>query len=262
MFSAAVKASLAAAALFALAACATAPPPGSDEDQGAALADPAEPTNRAVFDANQAVDRAVIKPVAEAYHALPDELKHGIHNVLTNLGEPTVALNDVLQGNVSRASVAVGRFAINTTVGVVGVFDVAGTWGLKHHNADFGQTLGVWGFEPGPFVELPILGPSDLRDAIGLGISFVLSPFFLASGPAALSYAGAGVGASNGVELRADNIDTLDSLESTSVDYYATLRSVYLQRRKALVEEGRTAEATGHGKVNVILPAQSAPTIP
>jgi len=223
---------------------ADAPPPG--------VSDPIEPANRAIFDANRFVDRNVAKPVAEAYRDnLPDGVRHAIHNSLSNLGEPVIGLNDALQGNFGRALVAVQRFAVNTTVGGVGVFDVASDWDLRHHDADFGQTLGVWGIGEGPYVELPLLGPSDARDAVGTLIGFVVNPFFLAGGSPAVSFTEAGISAGKMLDTRTTYLGTLDALESTSVDYYATLRSVYIQHRQALVAEGKSPEAPYRGRVDV-----------
>jgi len=245
-------ATLVIAVSLSLAACAS-PPNAVDADaQPSGVNDPIEPANRTIFDANKFVDRNVAKPVAEAYRDnLPDGVRHAIHNSLSNLDEPVIGLNDALQGNFGRALVAVQRFAVNTTAGGVGVFDVASDWDLRHHDADFGQTLGVWGIGEGPYVELPFLGPSDARDAVGTLIGFVVNPFFLAGGSPAVSFAEAGISAGKMLDTRTNYLGTLDALESTSVDYYATLRSVYLQHRQALVAEGKSPEASYRGRVDV-----------
>jgi ABC-type transporter lipoprotein component MlaA len=121
--------------------------------------DPAEPVNRAIFKANVAADHAVMRPVAQAYaDHVPEGVQEGIHNVVQNLKEPAVAVNDALQGNAKQAWESVQRLAVNSTVGVAGIFDVADKWGVPPHKADFGQTLAIWGVGEGPFVELPLLG--------------------------------------------------------------------------------------------------------
>jgi len=246
------RATLVIAVSLSIAACVSPPIESEADAQPSGVNDPIEPANRTIFDANRFVDRNVAKPVAEAYRDnLPDGIRHAIHNSLSNLGEPVIGLNDALQGNFGRALVAVQRFAVNTTLGGVGVFDVASDWDLRHHNADFGQTLGVWGFGEGPYVELPLLGPSDARDAVGTLIGFVVNPFFLAGGSPAVSFAEAGISAGKMLDTRTDYLGTLDALESTSVDYYATLRSVYIQHRQALVAEGKSPEGPYWGRVDV-----------
>src|SRR4051794_19002009 len=139
--------------------------------------DPAEPVNRVVFDANMAVDRTVVKPVAEAYRDnLSEGVRQGIQNAAGNLNEPFVAANDVLQGNFTRAWTSAQRFAVNTTAGVGGVVDRAKDMGLPSHSTDIGQTLAVWGVGEGPYVQLPGLGPSNVRDAVGTAAGFALNP--------------------------------------------------------------------------------------
>jgi phospholipid-binding lipoprotein MlaA len=201
--------------------------------------DPAEPTNRTIFAANQFVDRNALRPVARAYDDyVPGGVRKGLHNFVANLKEPGIAVNDVLQANFSRAWNTTQRFVINSTVGGAGLFDVASDWDRPRHDADFGQTFGVWGIGPGPSVQLPLLGPSNVRDAVGKAVSFVADPLgFIPGGTmSTIDVAGTGVGAVDG---RADLLSVTDKLEQTSVDYYATLRSIEAQRRAALVEEGK-----------------------
>lgn len=233
--------------LLMMAACATAP---SDPDARAEfheLNDPAEPTNRAIFGANQYVDRNLLKPVATAYKdVVPDQARRSVGNFTSNLSAPKVLLNDMLQGNVSRAWNTTQRFAVNSTLGAAGFFDVASGWGLPKHDADFGQTLGVWGVGTGPSVQVPLLGPSNVRDAMGGVVGIVTSPLsFIPGGTiATITSVGAGAGVLDG---RAQILDTTNSLEASSVDYYATLRSISAQRRAALVEEGRAGLNTEQG---------------
>jgi len=148
---------------------------------------------------------------------------------------------------------------VNTTAGALGVMDVASNWGLKHHDADFGQTFGVWGIPEGPFVELPFFGPSDLRDAVGLVIGIVANPFFFAGGGVAVTAAGYSRSATSAVDQRAEYLDTLDSIERTSVDYYASLRSLYLQRREALVDAGRFPGRSSFAYIDAGLPVMDTP---
>ncbi len=233
------KRSLAVTVVLSLGACATAPADPAARAEFDRTDDPAEPTNRKVFAANQYVDRNALQPVARGYQEhVPDGVRRGIHNFTSNLAQPGIAVNDLLQGNVSRAWNTTQRFAINTTAGGVGLFDVATGWNRPAHQADLGQTLGVWGVGAGPAVQLPLLGPSNVRDAVGAIGGFVLNPANLATGGAAtaVSVVSGGLGAVDG---RAGLLATTDSLQKGSLDYYATLRSVSAQRRAALVQEGR-----------------------
>ena len=159
-------------------------PPSADEADSDN--DPAEGVNRAIFKVNVAADHAVVRPVAQAYtDHVPEFVQTGIHNVVQNLKEPAVAVNDVLQGNVNHAWQSAQRLAVNTTVGAAGMFDVAEKWGVPPHKADFGQTLAVWGVGEGPFVELPLLGPSNPRDAVGTVVDLALNPLtFVGGAPA------------------------------------------------------------------------------
>jgi phospholipid-binding lipoprotein MlaA len=201
--------------------------------------DPAEETNRRIFGFNLTVDHAVTKPVATAYKVdVPVEMQHGVHNFVTNLSEPSVLINDVLQGNLKRAVNTTGRFLLNTTVGVAGLFDAAATLGMPHHPADFGQTFGVWGLQPGPAVQLPLMGSSNVRDSVGSVLGIVFNPLSVLPGGAAIAVTTANAGA-GAVDGRASVLAASDDLEKHSLDYYATLRSVAAQRRAALVEDGR-----------------------
>ncbi|MDB5364188.1 MAG: VacJ family lipoprotein [Rhodospirillales bacterium] len=205
--------------------------------------DPAEPTNRAIFAANQAVDRNALQPVARAYSDnVPRVARNRIHNFVENLEQPGVAVNDLLQGNLSRAWTTTERFAINTTVGGAGLFDAATDWDRPAHKADFGQTLGVWGAGPGPAVQLPLFGPSNVRDSVGKVAGLVLNPTTAIPGGAfsGIEIASGGLGVVDG---RAELLPTTDAMEKSSLDYYATLRSVRAQQRTAFVEEGRLGKS-------------------
>lgn len=232
---------------LALSACAHAPADPEARAEFQRNNDPAEPTNRAVFRANQFVDRNALRPVARGYaEYVPSPVRGSLHNFVSNLEEPGIAVNDVLQGNVSRAWNTTQRFAVNTTVGGAGLFDVATDWHRPHHEADFGQTLGVWGVAPGPAVQLPLFGPSNVRDTVGKVGGIVLNPLTFVTGTTAttVTAASGGIGVVDG---RSRLLSTTDSLERSSLDYYATLRSVMAQRRAYLVAEARVG-AVKEGK--------------
>lgn len=230
---------------------------GAGADDGESDNDPAETVNRAVFDVNLAVDHAVLRPIAEAYHDhVPADFRDGVHNVVKNLKEPGVAVNDLLQGNSQHAWQAMQRLAVNTTVGGAGAVDVAAKWGLPPQDADFGQTLGVWGVGEGPFVELPLLGPSNLRDALGTAVDFALDPLTYVGGAAA-TYAGIGKSGAQLVDVRTQHLKDLSELERNSVDYYAALRSVYRQHRQSEIQTARALEQPKEGHVDISLPEPS-----
>jgi phospholipid-binding lipoprotein MlaA len=221
-----------------LAGCAT-PPPADDADAVAefdALNDPFEPANRAIFDANDAVYRHVLRPTADGYRAvMPDLGRRMVTNLLANLKAPTVIANDLLQGNPDRATMMLARLALNASFGV-GVVDVAAPLGLPAHDADFGQTLGVWGIAEGPYLVLPLFGPSNPRDGLGMAVEGFTDPLDaylqnhhllwvsdLRYGLSLLSTADA-------------RVDSLDDVRRSSVDFYSAMRSLYRQRRTAQIE--------------------------
>jgi phospholipid-binding lipoprotein MlaA len=248
------------ALLLLCAGCATSSSDPPSADEADSDNDPAEGVNRAIFKANLAADHAVMRPVAQAYtDHVPEVVQTGVHNVVQNLKEPAVALNDLLQGNVNHAWQSVQRLAVNTTVGAVGVVDVAAKWGLPPHKADFGQTLAVWGVGEGPFVELPLLGPSNPRDALGTAVDMALNPLTFVGGAPA-TYAGVATGGANLVDVRAQHLHDLDELERNSLDYYAALRSVYRQHRDAEISAAKEPEA--QGRVDISFPNTSSPAPP
>lgn len=234
-----------AAAAIGLSGCAT-KPPASDPD---ALADyqqtndPLEPTNRVFYAVNNGLDTVILRPAALAYrYVLPQGVRDGVHNVLSNIGTPIQLTNDVLEGKPRRAGDTTMRFLINTTVGVFGIFDVAKKWGYPNHDADFGMTMAVWGVPEGPFLFLPVLGPSDPRDAAGFGIDIALDPFtWIGTGPnhpgwTAFSWSRYGL---NAIDARERVLDATDSIKKTALDPYATFRSLYRQHRHAQIEQLR-----------------------
>lgn len=216
-----------------LGGCATAPTDPQAKADFDAVNDPLEPVNRALHEFNQAIDYFVLKPVAFSYRTiLPPPLQDSVRNALRNLKTPVVLANDLLQGEMDRAGDTVSRFAINSTIGILGLFDVAETWfGIPYHAEDFGQTLAIWGVGEGPYIVLPLLGPSNPRDTIGIAVDSFADPlnWYLRNiDEDDWIYARLAL---TGVSSRADLLDTLNSLEKTSLDYYVTLRTVYRQRR-------------------------------
>ena len=223
-----------------LSGCATMSETGSVEAQAALdrARDPIESTNRAIFGFNRAADRILIKPVAQMYQQLlPEPARDGIRNFLDNLRTPVTLANDIFQGKLDRAAVTVQRFAINSTVGVGGLFDIARDFGVEGHREDFGQTLATWGGGEGMYLVLPILGPSNPRDAIGLVVDGFLDPVnYFVAGEAILARS-----LVRGTVERERVLDSLDEIERTSLDFYATLRSLYRQRRADEIRDGRPA---------------------
>ncbi len=218
----------------ALAGCAT-PPPADDPEAVAEyeqLNDPLEPTNRAIFAFNQAVDRAIIKPVAQGYRrAVPEFGRDRVDDFLTNASEPLTFIHDVLQGEFSRAGTTAGRFVLNTTFGVLGIMDVAEPMGLPGHSEDFGQTLAVWGVPDGPYLMLPLLGPSNPRDGVGRGVDWFADPVTIGANEGDLDGFTWGRMGGDAINTREKYLDVLDDIERSSLDYYASIRSMYRQNR-------------------------------
>jgi phospholipid-binding lipoprotein MlaA len=188
-----------------------------------------------VFEFNRVVDGLVIEPAARMYRMFfPQIVRQGIDNVIANLAAPAVFANDLLQGEFERAEMTLGRFMLNTTLGLGGIIDIGAHVGMpERHYEDFGQTLAVWGVGSGPYLVLPILGPSNPRDALGMGVDFLFDAFaFMAPTEAPL-----GRSATAGVSLREANIETLAELERTSLDFYASMRTLYRQMRAAEIRQ-------------------------
>jgi phospholipid-binding lipoprotein MlaA len=202
------------------------PPPGNH--------DPIEGFNRKIFWFNDQVDTYVLVPVATGWEKItPARLRQSLSNFFQNLRFPIVAANNLLQGKLVNAASDVGRFAVNTTVGVLGFFDPASGWGLEEHNEDFGQTLGYWGLPPGPYLVLPFVGPSDPRDTVGLAAdSFsTVYPFFID-----IVYT-VSARTVDVVNARAVVLTDVEQAKEASLDYYAAVRNAYMQRRDALVHD-------------------------
>jgi phospholipid-binding lipoprotein MlaA len=217
------------AVLTALLACGCASNPDRDPR------DPLEPFNRAVFRFNNDVDKALVRPLARGYKAItPESVDRGITNFFNNIDDFTSFVNNILQFKMSRAGSDLGRMFMNSTVGVLGFFDVATNAGLPSYKEDFGQTLGYWGLAPGAYFMLPIFGPSTMRDNLGFAGDLVTDPFFsIEKDKIYWGFVGLRV-----VDRRADRLTAGDILEDAAVDPYVFLRDAYLQRRRNLVYDG------------------------
>lgn len=228
---AAIRAGLCLALTLALAGCATTGP--------ATPGDPLERMNRGTYRFNAAIDRAVLKPVATGYrNGVPRVVRTGIGNVLSNLAFPTTIINDLLQFKLKDAAIDLGRFAINSTLGIGGLLDPASHFGIPRNNEDFGQTLGRWGVPAGPYVVLPLFGPSTLRDA----------PSMLADAQTDLrvqldleTEEKIALGVLTVLDRRADLLSIDPSIEA-AYDPYAFVRNVWLQRREYQVRDGEVAD--------------------
>ena len=220
-----------------IANCASAPPEDDPDAYAAyeAANDPIEPLNRGVLQFNRGFDDFVLRPIALVYrHILPEVLRDRVHLFLMNLRTPVILANDLLQGEAERAGETLGHFVVNSTAGIGGLFDVAREIGLEPHNEDFGQTLAVWGVGEGPYLMLPLLGPSNPRDTVGLVAGIFMDPLnYLLDDEYLYARTGTRI-----VDERERHIETLDDLEATSVDFYATLRSLYRQYRDNEIRNG------------------------
>jgi phospholipid-binding lipoprotein MlaA len=202
-------------------------------------ADPFEPVNRAVFGFNLFADEWVLEPVARGYRAVaPAPVRRSVANFLSNLRSPVIFANDLLQGERDRAGTTLGRFMINSTLGVFGLFDPANALGHSPHYEDLGQTLGVYGVSSGPYLVLPLLGPSNARDAVGRVGDYFIDPLNQCCITTDERLALFGTGA---VSDREANIELFDDLRANSIDLYATIRTIYAQRRAAEIRNGGPA---------------------
>lgn len=220
--------------------CAT----GDTKDQE--VWDPLETPNRFIFSINRAVDVIAIRPLTVFYRDwMPEPGQKGVHNALENIQTPVTAINEVVQGSPKRAANSMARFLVNSTIGVAGLFDVASSLGMPKTKEDAGKTIGMYaGVQPengGPYLVLPLAGPSNFRDAAGLLADYAVDPFriltyalnvdwIVYSGPRA---------AVTVVDARSRTLFALDDIEKNSVDYYAALRSAYTQQRAELIREKR-----------------------
>jgi phospholipid-binding lipoprotein MlaA len=219
--------------------CATTGGPSSSQE----VSDPIEPVNRAIFSFNMVVDRFLLEPAARAYRFVtPEAARRSVANFLANLRSPVIFANDALQGERERAGITLGRFMINTTLGVAGLFDPATAFGYPRHEEDLGQTLGVWGVASGPYLMLPLLGPSNGRDTVGKVGDYLINP---------LNYCclnqdeRLGLFGVTAISEREANIELIDDLRANSIDLYATIRTIYTQKRAADIRNGAAPTDNG-----------------
>lgn len=237
-----------------LVACAT-PQGNSGTVASSEVYDPFEDVNRVIFDVNLALDKVIVRPFASLYGELPGGIKDSIRNFLRNLKTPVILANNLLQGDIQGASDTIGRFLTNTIIGLGGMFDVANGngKGIAYRPEDFGQTLAVWGTSEGPYLMLPILGPSNFRDTVGMVPDYFMDPitwwdmnsdsnvpFGIQIGRRVLET----------VDTRSRNMKQLEDLEATSLDFYATVRSLYHQQRENMIRNSDEAEGAPIPSVN------------
>lgn len=230
--------------VFLLSNCASAPK-GDPETlaEFQKLNDPIEPTNRAVFSLNQGLDKLIIKPITGFYRTItPAPARDAVHSFLANLRTPVILANDILQGEIGRAGNTVVRFGVNSTWGILGFRDAASDLGFEYHTEDFGQTLAVWGIGEGPFLMLPVLGPSNPRDAVGKVVDYLIDPinwWATNTDNGAVSMTRTGI---TGIDTRDQLWDVLEDIDKNSVDPYASIRSLYRQRRMDDIRNGAEAD--------------------
>ena len=201
--------------------------------------DPLESTNRHMFSIHESIDRNVLSPVAHAYRAITTRpIRRGVNNFLHNLRSPVIFVNDVLQGEVGRAGTTAARFGVNSTVGILGVFDPADHMGLQPHEEDFGQTLAVWGVKSGPYIFVPVVGPTNVRDGFGEIVDIALDPFNWLEFQGDSAFRGTRLVLS-GIAARENLIEEVDALHRDSVDPYVTIRTSYGLLRHSAIQNGR-----------------------
>jgi phospholipid-binding lipoprotein MlaA len=223
-----------------------------NQGQSTDVKDCFEKLNRATFALNQGLDKAIIKPLATGYKKLPDPIQKGTGNAVKNLSNLITIPNNVLQGDIKLALINSGRLVINTTLGLLGTIDVANKMGFpKYEKEDYGQTLGAWGVGPGCYLVLPVLGPTNLRDATGSFVNVLGGdPWYNASSHGNNEFLSDQLyltsKALNGINFRAENMASLENLETNSVDFYATVKSLYSQDRENKIKNSQ------RGNVEVI----------
>ena len=204
-----------------------------------------EKLNRATFAFNQGLDKALIKPLAKSYRKLPDTIQKGTSNAVRNLSTLITIPNNVLQGDVRLALINTGRLVVNTTIGILGTIDVANKMGFpKYEKEDYGQTLGTWGVGPGCYVVLPVLGPSSLRDTAGSFVNVLGGdPWYNASAHGNNEFLSKNLyltsRALGGIDFRANNLESFDNLEKNSIDFYASVKSLYTQDRENKIKNNQ-----------------------
>jgi phospholipid-binding lipoprotein MlaA len=213
-----------------------------------------EPLNRVTFAFNMGLDKVILKPVAKSYRKLPQPIKTGTGNILKNLSNLITIPNNILQGEFKKAGINAGRLVVNSTIGIFGIADVANDMGFpKYEKEDYGQTFGKWGMGPGCYLVLPVLGPSTVRDSAGSFVNVLGGdPWYNASvggnNEFLTNKAFVATKVINGLNSRANNIDLIDNLESNSLDFYASVRSMYLQDRQLKINNQKNVR----GNIKII----------
>lgn len=209
------------------------------EDEPGRVYDPWIGMNRRLYSVHEAVDRTLLEPAARGYQVLPDPVRRRVSNVLRHLRSPQIFANDILQGEFSRAGTTASRFVINTTVGVLGIFDPATSMGFERHTEDFGQTLAVWGVPPGPYVFVPVFGPTNVRDGFGAVVNLALDPlnYIEFDYDTEFTVARATLSA---LAARESVLGAVETLRETSDDPYITLRTSYHLLRESAIRNGPT----------------------
>lgn len=236
-----------------LGGCATKPTDPEDLAYYEETNDPLEPMNRAIFQFNEVTDKVLLRPAAIGYNTVvPSGVRIGIRNFLNNLQSPLTIFNALLQGEGVRARDTFGRFLTNTIIGLGGLIDIASDAGIPQHYEDFGQTMAVWGMNSGPYLVLPFLGPSNFRDGTGEVVDGFLDPagYYIREEH---GFAGTAVRYSvDAIDWRAANLKTIDELRNSSLDFYATVRSAYRQRRAHEIRNGHQPDGNSAGTPGVI----------
>lgn len=203
-----------------------------------AVADPWEGFNRDFFATHEALDQAVVEPIARGYRTLtPAPLRRGVLNFLRNLRSPAIFANDMLQGEIERAGITAARFGVNTTVGLAGVLDPAASLGLERHDEDFGQTLAVWGVGAGPYIFVPLLGPTNVRDGAGRIVDIALDPLTWATFDS-VDQVRAGRTIGTGIVARENVLETVDDVRRDALDPYVSIRTSYGLLRNSAIKNG------------------------
>ena len=215
------------------------------ENESREVKDCFEKLNRITFAFNQGLDKAIIKPIAKGYRNLPDPIQSGTRNAVNNLSTLVTIPNNILQGDIKLALINTGRLVVNSTIGILGTIDVANKMGFpKYEKEDYGQTLGAWGVGPGCYLVLPVLGPSNLRDTAGSFVNVMGGdPWYNASTHGNNEFLSERIyltsKALSGIGFRAENIESLDNLEQNSIDFYASVKSLYTQDRENKIKNNQ-----------------------
>jgi len=209
-------------------------------NSGDVINDPLEPMNRVVFGFNDVLDKVLIEPLAKGYKAvLPDVVQDSVQSFMRNIKTPLTLANNLLQGNFESAGRTTARFLMNTVLGVGGLNDFAASQGLQYEAADFGQTLARWGVESGPYLVLPILGPSTFRETAGLAVDTIADPVRIVTNNTDNDWIYYSRAALQGIDTRSRLIEVTDDLRANNLDYYTATKSTYIQNRMKMINDGR-----------------------